>query len=235
MPTEPIQPRFDILAEGTPQRCDICHQSDQFDPATGTCARCAALPTSQASATFGTDVLRRFDIPERFRELVLREVGDEAVLWVGRPSLKKFMYRSLRNLLETVIVPFVLGASLAALYSGNLWPTLIVCFLVGLAWIANSTIAREFFRARRTLYLITQRRALVLVEGRETTVESYFPNQIRKLLLHRRRDGSGDLLFDDSSPVKGGEKLMDKGFYAIEEVAEVERIVRTRLVEKNPS
>lgn len=235
MPTEHIQPRFDILAEGTPQRCDICHQSDQFDPATGTCARCVALPVPQASATFGTDVLRRFDIPERFRDLVLREVGDEAVLWVGRPSLKKFTYRSLRGLLETVIIPFVLGVFMSALFSTNLWPPLIFCSLIGLALIANSTIVREYFRARRTLYLITQRRALVLVDGRETTVESYFPNQIRKLILHRRRDGSGDLLFDDSSPGKGGEKLMDKGFYAIEDVAEVERIVRTRLVEKNPS
>jgi hypothetical protein len=45
--------RLTIKRESTPTRCEICHQSDLFDPATGECQRCATiraiLPSSRPS------------------------------------------------------------------------------------------------------------------------------------------------------------------------------------------
>lgn len=35
--------RFIIRKENLPVRCDICHQSDQFNPPTGQCSRCAEV------------------------------------------------------------------------------------------------------------------------------------------------------------------------------------------------
>jgi hypothetical protein len=34
------EPTFSIVNESSPQRCEICHQTDFFDPATNSCARC---------------------------------------------------------------------------------------------------------------------------------------------------------------------------------------------------
>lgn len=36
--------KFTVKAESLPERCDICHQTDMFDPATGYCARCSFVP-----------------------------------------------------------------------------------------------------------------------------------------------------------------------------------------------
>jgi hypothetical protein len=33
-----------IRKETPPERCEICHQADQFDPATQECGRCSSLP-----------------------------------------------------------------------------------------------------------------------------------------------------------------------------------------------
>ncbi len=38
---------FHIVAERAAVRCDICHQTDEFDLATGTCRRCAGLALSR--------------------------------------------------------------------------------------------------------------------------------------------------------------------------------------------
>jgi hypothetical protein len=40
--TRPVE-TFRIKTEGQPQRCDVCHQDDLFDPLSGHCSRCSAL------------------------------------------------------------------------------------------------------------------------------------------------------------------------------------------------
>lgn len=230
MPTEHIQPRFNILSEGTPQRCDICHQSDQFDPATGTCARCAAVPVPSASATFGTDILRRFDIPERFRELVLREVGEEAVLWAGRP--RTVLWGEM--FWGTVLAAWVAAVAISIAFSFTMGALLLSC-IISLIFPNIREAWRRFFRIRRLIYVVTENRVLILLGGSEISVTSFYPNQIQKLVSDRKPGGSGNLLFCDSITNREGEKSFDNGFYGIENLSEVERIVRTRLVEKSPS
>jgi hypothetical protein len=40
-----------IRKEGMAERCEICHQSDQLDPATGDCRRCSSIAIPQTIAT----------------------------------------------------------------------------------------------------------------------------------------------------------------------------------------
>jgi hypothetical protein len=40
---EPVKQKVFIKNQTLPTRCEICHQSDQFDPATNHCARCAVI------------------------------------------------------------------------------------------------------------------------------------------------------------------------------------------------
>src|SRR5947207_6127126 len=35
--------KLDVKSESLPQRCEICHQSDQFVPMTGDCSRCSSI------------------------------------------------------------------------------------------------------------------------------------------------------------------------------------------------
>lgn len=42
--------QFQVRSEHLPSRCEICHQSDRFDPGTGSCDRCeGVIPESLAS------------------------------------------------------------------------------------------------------------------------------------------------------------------------------------------
>lgn len=44
---------FQVKTEGLPQRCDICHQDDLFDPLSGYCGRCSAIvPTIAGNLAF---------------------------------------------------------------------------------------------------------------------------------------------------------------------------------------
>lgn len=47
-----------IKAESLPKRCEICHQSDRFDPKTGFCARCANISTEVGQHPVETRSLR---------------------------------------------------------------------------------------------------------------------------------------------------------------------------------
>lgn len=38
------EPTFSIVNQSAPQRCEICHQADFFNPATNYCARCHNVP-----------------------------------------------------------------------------------------------------------------------------------------------------------------------------------------------
>jgi hypothetical protein len=236
MTTEPKHPRFNVLSEGQPLRCEICHQSDQFNPETGKCLRCINLPVLPEAGNYGVDVLRTFAVPERFRELVLAEVGDEAVVWVGMPGYRK----ATRDFFLSWGAYFLLLLLLLFGYfhffvdADSNWGILLYWLVPFLFMSISASVPfQELLRMRRTLYVVTENRALVLVAGNETLVTSYFPNQIKKLIRVRRADGSGDLLFDDPTPKKNGQKSMDKGFYGVENVTEVERVVRERLVEKS--
>src|SRR5207237_5276355 len=39
--------RFTIVKVKRPDRCDVCHRSDMFDPETGICERCKQLPIEE--------------------------------------------------------------------------------------------------------------------------------------------------------------------------------------------
>ncbi|MBI4748317.1 MAG: hypothetical protein HY774_07490 [Acidobacteria bacterium] len=40
-----------VRREHLPERCEICHQSDQFDPPTGLCVRCQAIASQLQSSS----------------------------------------------------------------------------------------------------------------------------------------------------------------------------------------
>lgn len=46
-----------ILSESLPKRCEVCHQSDRFDPATNFCGRCTTVEIPQKQTAVPVSVL----------------------------------------------------------------------------------------------------------------------------------------------------------------------------------
>lgn len=86
-------------------------------------------------------------------------------------------------------------------------------------------------RARRTAYVITDRRA-ILFKGSllgSMSIRSFAPSQLGDLERRGRPDGSGDILFaDDVRITRGGRpRRTPVGFFGIDRVRDVEALLRT--------
>ncbi len=239
MPTEHIQPRFNILSEGTPQRCDICHQSDQFDPATGTCARCAAVEVYARPPAVRVESWMRAAIDS--------ELDGERVLWIGQPvapalpSMKFIVTFGVSAicifflfLFYLLSIDFGMGLSLCLLMGG-----LVLCVVAGYA-------LRDQPRSSKTIYCVTENRAVIFNLGPPRRTASYPLDRLRELTRVTKPDGSGNLLFRPPEirmsvgTFQIGDTAVDQpqysqvnfdnGFYRIENVAEVERLIRRNLL-----
>jgi hypothetical protein len=168
--------------------------------------------------------------------------SDERIAWVGRPSPRPFVVDTI--LLLILAVPFTLfPVIMIAAAAGFKIPGVNVAanqsawfgvpfLLVGLVLL--STPYRAVRIARRTGYVLTDRRAIIFDGGRRRTIHTFLPDRMRNLTRTERRDGSGGLIFlrsiehDHSGEIEAAKH----GFLAIPEVKQVEALVR-RLVEEH--
>jgi hypothetical protein len=119
----------------------------------------------------------------------------------------------------------------APLESGGGWTWLfplwgVPFILVGLCMLASPLWARR--KAGRTLYVITDRRAIIFEGGWGITVRSFEPQGLTGLKRRQRSDGSGDLILDQKTwrDSDGDPRTKDVGFFGIEQVKEVEDMLR---------
>lgn len=162
-----------------------------------------------------------------FRELLCGEVGKERLLWGGRPRPT-----------ESLVLIFSLG--IGALVFGVItffsretdsrFFGFLGIFLGGGALVhAGLTV----WRVRRTIYAVTEKRLLILQTGRVVKVFSFFPERMAGLEKQVQPSGRGNLLFakDDSGNTIGFRR---DGFYGIDDVVEVERLIRESLLDQPP-
>jgi hypothetical protein len=92
-----------------------------------------------------------------------------------------------------------------------------------------------FRRAKRTAYILTDRRAVVLSVGwrSKVSVRAFEAEGLTDLQRTERADGSGDLVFatDVTAGSRGRTRSTEVGFIAVRDVKEVEGRVR-RLVQQ---
>jgi hypothetical protein len=103
--------------------------------------------------------------------------------------------------------------------------------LIGLAMFASPLFVRRSLK--RTVYAITNRRALVFsptfVSGRR--VQSFEPERLTSMERIERRDGSGDLIFEQFITRRGsGTQTTRRGFMSVPRVREVEETLRKTLL-----
>lgn len=153
------------------------------------------------------------------QDLVKQQLAPgERVLWAGQPVPGRLARRTLPivfvGIACTAIVLFLIWAAntwwrgLALLA----WIILLPFLLIGLAMLLAPLFATR--KARRTIYVVSDRRAVVISGLFSRSVASFGPNQLRVLRLEDNPDGSGDVAFAES------------GFYGIENVKQVEAMLK---------
>ena len=187
-------------------------------------------------------------LPEDLRERVQAELQpNESLRWVAQPLPGRAAWAALP------IVLFALPWTAFALFwiavaargtahsagPGRLFPLFGLPFLViGLGMFAAPLgIVRS---ARRTVYVVTDRRAIV-IRGAGwaggVDVRSFEPEKLGDLRRAERPDGSGSLVFGQDVDVnaRGRRSVADYGFMAVPNVREAEEYVRALARHAPPS
>ena len=190
-------------------------------------------------------------LPADQLELLERELDrGERLEWVSRPILSWWDPFSLIVFLFAIpwtafaIFWTVMAAGMVWLAPGpnNGAPWFALIFpLFGLPFIAIGLglLSTPWWVRRakaKTLYALTDSRAIILDGGRSTTVRSLRPDEIGPLLRREKRDGSGDLILQQLGwrDSEGGTRNEEVGFLSISEVREVERLVRALIERHRP-
>lgn len=199
--------------------------------------------------------LEQADLPDNIRERIEGELSKgEKLYWVGMPSRRIVLIRSIwAPIVGMLIFLFVFGffvlPSLFMSSQGVAAGLGMVIIAGGFALVVGGSFCiaplYNLWRAGRTCYALTSRRAIVWQAGifGGVEMENYNPARLANMW---RRDmwifgkGGGDLVFRSVTIVTvttgrhGGvsQNTTYYGFIAVENVRKVERLVREVLVDK---
>ncbi|MGD0261899.1 MAG: hypothetical protein ABSD29_19190 [Verrucomicrobiota bacterium] len=191
----------------------------------------------------------KYNLPPELVTLVDRELeSGEHVEWAAQP----IPGRLARSAIPTVLfgIPWTAFAIFwTAMAAAGLWrkksegefgwfrlfPLWGVPFiLIGFGMLSSPFWARR--QAKRTAYVLTDRRAIIISVGwrSKVSLRSFDPPALMDLRRTERADGSGDLVFtsDQHTGNRGRDYSTAVGFTAIKDVKEVEERVR-RLVRQS--
>ncbi len=171
------------------------------------------------------------------QEAVARELEPgESITWIDMPVPKFFTPASTSAFLFAIpwtafALFWVAGASGFQVpdfkEGSDLFPLFGLPFvLIGVAMLSSPIWAYK--KAFRTVYVITDRRAITFEGGRTTTIRSYPPDSLYEIYREERKDGTGDVLISrrtwrDSDGDRQSEAL---GFLRIRNPKEVEGMLK---------
>lgn len=161
--------------------------------------------------------------PARLNQALEAELKPgEKVLWAESPR-PMGSGQWLRNLLG--FLALVVLSQLVFHHLNRTYPILGNPFLWLLLLLLLTPLLNRMTKPA-TLYVVTNRRALILRGARfgSPSIQSYLPEQLQKLSLDERDDGSGDLVFDRIS-MPGG-TTHNVGFMRVSDVHYVDGLVR---------
>ncbi len=231
-----------IKREGRPVRCEVCHQTDLFNPETGECRRCSVTVVQTDDGPVAVDgvigqlAVHRWNVPDKFRDLFLQAVGDEPVLWVGRPNLpsEEKQPRSKPSMgIWALALVFVMVVVFLLLPDMNLFLKLGLTILAVLMITASFlTFGMEDHFESDVLYVLTPTRCLK-IDPQSVPIERIplSPEHLRCVVFNSNRDFGHLVLFEEARVRMGYEsRELRRGFFYIENIHLVERLVREHLL-----
>jgi hypothetical protein len=135
-------------------------------------------------------------------------LSGERVLWEGTPSTGLILRPT-----EAFLIPFsLLWGGFALFWNIGVWTTdadlsfklFGLPFLVAGCYITVGRFWLDMHLRRRLLYLVTDRRILILKQGRGTTSNSLDIKRLPALALEERSDGSGTIRFGAAASLFNG-------------------------------
>ena len=174
-------------------------------------------------------------LPAALRQTVEQELNtDKTILWINQPKTSRFVRKSLPIVLFAI--PFLgfaifwtvmaSGMTRSAPGGWNLFGLFGIPFiLVGLGLFTSPFWMRR--KAKRTVYVITDRRAILISGGMSLRIHSYYPDKLGSLERVQHADGTGDIIFERrvSHGHKGHTYFTPVGFLAVESAREVQQLL----------
>lgn len=176
----------------------------------------------------------------KLRRQIDRELdAGEVLRWFEQPLPRFFTPQSVAHFLSGILFTGfavfwmynAVGSEIPDLREGikidhifALWGIPFV--LVGF-WMLVSPL-REWLKAFRTVYLITNKRAISIESGWVITIRNYRPAQLKNLYRKERRDGTGDVVI--TTRIRKGNNnnswTEEIGFMNVRNPKEVERLLQ---------
>jgi hypothetical protein len=185
-------------------------------------------------------MLSNLKIPKELRRKIENELQPgEFIRWIEQPIPRFFTASSIGSVLfgipwTSFAIFWMWGASRFKLpdireglqpdHLGDLVSATFV--LIGFGML--SFPIWEWQAARKTVYLVTDKRAISIHSGWSTTIRIYLPNQLKDIYRKERADGTGDVIISirrwkDSDGDNMSEEI---GFLGVRNPREVENMLR---------
>lgn len=163
----------------------------------------------------------------------------ERVVWSGQPIASRFARRRMAAVLLGIpwtafAIVWMAGVSgdkmLDFSHGFDLFPLLfgVPFVLAGFGMLSSPYWMMR--KARKTAYVITDRRAIVLAGGPRgsTVIRSFEPDQLKDIRRVQKADGTGDLIFERTWALDDHgmqTSRTDHGFLAIADVRSIEQTI----------
>ncbi len=176
-------------------------------------------------------------LPNRLRDCVDRELAtDERVVWMEMPVPRFFSGKAAGVFLFGIpctafAVFWICGAAEFKVpdfsSAHDVFPLFGIPFaLIGLLMISAPLFA--YRSARRSVYIITNRRAITIENQWGFTIRSYTPEKLQNVYRHERSDGTGDVIigYREWRDSEGDRCTENLGFMGIRNPKEVESMLK---------
>jgi hypothetical protein len=193
-------------------------------------------------------MLSNLKIPKELRRKIENELQPgEFIRWVEQPIPRFFTAASIGGVLFAIpwtssVIFFMWGASrfklpdlreglqpqhLNALL-GNLFAVFLAYLLFLLVFGMLASPVWVWQAARKTVYLVTDKRAISIQGGWSTTIRSRLPDQLKDLYRKERADGTGDVIISIRRwrDGDGDSRSEEIGFLGVRNPREVENILK---------
>ena len=181
-------------------------------------------------------------VPSEMKNKIRQELdSDEHILWMEQPvprfltgpSISTFLFGIPWTAFTIFWIFGAAGFKKPEMGRGifNLFPLFGLPFLiVGIGMLSSPFLA--YRKALKTVYVITDRRAILFVSGWTTTIRSYLSERLRDIHRIERRNGTGDVIFGQGK--ERNNQMQACGFFNIRDPKAAEQMLR-KITESKPS
>jgi hypothetical protein len=185
-------------------------------------------------------MLTKLELSNRLRRKIDQELeAGETIEWMDQPIPRFFTLVSITAFLFgipwTAFALFwmwlALGAEIPDFSQGLEPQHILSLFGLPFVFIGLGMLSSPFWtwrKAKNTVYLITNRRAICIEGGWYSTIRSYYPDRLHNLYRKEKSDGSGDVViairrWRDSNRYQ---RIQELGFLGIRNPQEAERMLQ---------